>query len=112
MAANRHFASFEGFWPHYLREHARPGTRTVHVAGTWTAAAVLLWALLLGPLWLLLLVPVIGYGCAWASHMLVEHNRPATFSHPLWSLRGDLRMAWLAATGRLEAELRRHGLRA
>jgi hypothetical protein len=104
------FASFEGFWPHYLREHARPGTRAVHVAGTWAAAAVLLWAVLLGPLWLLLLVPVIGYGCAWVSHMLVEHNRPATFSHPLWSLRGDLRMAWLAATGRLGAELRRHGL--
>ena len=111
MTSDR-YASFEGFWPHYLREHARPGTRVVHVAGTWAAAAVLLWGLLLGPWWLVLVAPVIGYGCAWLSHMLVERNRPATFTHPLWSLRGDLRMAWLAATGRLGAGLRRHGLRA
>jgi hypothetical protein len=104
------FPNFEGFWPYYLREHAQPGTRAVHVAGTWAAAAVLLWGLVFGPWWLLLVAPVIGYGCAWLSHMLVERNRPATFSHPLWSLRGDLRMAWLAATGRLGAELRRHGL--
>ena len=109
MAAPR-FPDFESFWPHYLREHARHGTRAAHVAGTWAAAAVLLWALLAGPLWLLLLVPVIGYGGAWASHLLVERNRPASFSHPLYSLRGDLRMAWLAATGRLGMELRRQGL--
>jgi hypothetical protein len=104
------FASFDAFWPFYLREHARPATRTIHVAGTWTAAAVLLWGLLIGPWWLILLAPVIGYGAAWISHMAVERNRPATFTYPLWSLQGDLRMAWLAATGRLGPELRRHGL--
>lgn len=102
------FASFEAFWPYYLGEHARPATRLVHVVGTWTAAAVLLAGLVIGPLWLVLLALVIGYGFAWISHMTVERNRPATFTYPLWSLRGDLRMAWLAATGRLEAEVRRH----
>jgi hypothetical protein len=104
------FASFEGFWPHYLREHARPATRVVHVAGTLAAAALLLLGLAAGNWWLLLLAPVVGYGCAWISHLTLERNRPATFSHPLWSLRGDLRLAWLAVTGRLGAELRRHGL--
>ena len=34
------FASFEGFWPHYLREHARPATRVVHIAGTWVALSI------------------------------------------------------------------------
>lgn len=103
-------ATFESFWPRYLAEHAAPATRAVHVAGTWTAFAVLLLAILVGPSWLLLLVPVIGYGAAWASHALIERNRPTTFIHPLWSLRGDLRMAGLAARGRLGEEIRRHGV--
>lgn len=101
-------SSFEEFWPFYLREHAQPATRALHVGGTWTAAAVLLAGLVLGPWWLVLLAPVLGYGCAWLSHMLIERNRPATFTYPLWSLRGDLLLAWLAAVGRLGAELQRH----
>ena len=102
--------SFEAFWPHYLREHARPATRAVHVAGTWMAAAVVGAGVVTGRWWLLLLALLVGYGAAWVSHLFIERNRPATFNHPLWSLRGDLRMAWLAATGRLEAELRRAGM--
>lgn len=107
--ANR-FHSFDEFWPHYLREHARPATRLVHIAGTWTAACMLLLGLVIGPWWLILVAPVIGYGCAWGSHLFIEQNRPATFSYPAWSLRGDLRLAWLAAQGRLKTEIRRYGL--
>lgn len=103
-------ASYAEFWPHYLREHARPETRLVHVAGTVAGTLLLLWALILGPLWLLLLVPVVGYGLAWLSHFAIERNRPATFTHPLWSLWSDLRMAALFLAGRLERELRRAGL--
>ena len=102
--------SFEAFWPHYLREHARPATRAVHVAGSWAAAAVLFTGVVTGRWWLALLAVVIGYGAAWVSHLFIERNRPATFTYPLWSLRGDMRMAWLAATGRLGAELRRAGV--
>ena len=108
MAAR--FGSFGEFWPYYLREHARPETRAVHVAGTWAGVALVLLGLLRGPWWLALLAPVVGYGCAWISHMLIERNRPATFTYPAWSLLGDLRLAWLAATERLAPELRRHGL--
>jgi hypothetical protein len=104
------FPSFAAFWPHYLREHARPATRAVHVAGTGAGVLLLLAAILAGPWWLVLLAPVAGYGCAWGSHMLIERNRPATFTYPAWSLRGDLRLFWLAVTGRLGTELRRNGL--
>lgn len=109
-APPRRFATYDEFWPHYLREHADPRTRLIHVAGTALALALLLWGVLVGPLWLLVAAVVAGYGFAWLSHLLVERNRPATFSHPLWSLWSDLRMAWLLVTGRLEAELRRAGV--
>ena len=33
--------------------------------------------------------PVLGYGFAWVGHFFFEHNRPATFQYPVYSLLGD-----------------------
>lgn len=86
----REFTSFREFYPYYLAEHADRTCRRLHFIGS--ALVVLVLALVLvrvlGPWWLLA-VPVIGYGFAWAGHFFFEHNRPATFRHPLYSLAGD-----------------------
>jgi len=110
MAVQR-FSSYAEFWPFYLREHSRPVARGLHYVGSALAILAMLGALLSGHLWLLLAAPLAGYGFAWAAHAAVEHNRPATFTHPLWSLISDYRMLFLFVTGRLGAELIRAGVR-
>ncbi|MBP0492381.1 DUF962 domain-containing protein [Roseomonas indoligenes] len=104
-------ATYAEFWPYYLREHADPVTRRVHVLGTVLGAGLFLVGLLTGRWWLMLAGVVSGYLFAWVSHMTIERNRPATFTYPLWSLGSDLRMAGLYLTGRLDEELRRAGIR-
>lgn len=101
------YASFAEFWPFYIREHSRAPTRWLHFSGLLLAAVALAAGLTLGSRYLLL-VPIAGYGLAWAGHFFVEGNRPATFRYPLYSLRGDFRMFRLMATGRMQAELDRH----
>jgi len=49
-------------------------------------------------------------GLAWISHFFVEHSRPATFEHPLWSWWADLKMVALMLTGKMSEEVRRCGL--
>ena len=101
--------SFGDFWPLYLAEHRKPLTRHLHVAGTLLAVVLLFSALFAGPA-LALVGIATGYALAWIAHFQVEGNRPATFSHPLWSLLGDLKMTVLFLSGRLDGELRRFGL--
>jgi hypothetical protein len=42
-----------------------------------------------------------GYTFAWIGHFRFEHNRPATFRHPFYSLAADFRMWWELNTGKL-----------
>jgi hypothetical protein len=89
------------FYPFYLSEHAKPATRRLHFLGTSLALACLL-ALLVTGSWVWLAAALVaGYGFAWASHLLVEKNRPATFRRPLYSLMGDGLMFWQILSGRI-----------
>ena len=103
----RQYRSFAEFWPFYLREHSKPRTRALHYAGTTLVVAIAIFAALTGRWLWLLAVPLAGYGFAWIAHFTVEKNRPATFTHPLWSLAADFKMWWLWLTRRLEPELRK-----
>ncbi|MEO8499268.1 MAG: DUF962 domain-containing protein [Vicinamibacteria bacterium] len=100
----KELTSFEAFWPHYLGEHRHPVNRVLHFIGTTLVYAILALSLLRSPGWLAL-APLVGYGFAWVGHFFVERNRPATFTYPLWSLRGDFRMHARTLTGRLREDL-------
>jgi hypothetical protein len=101
------FRDFDAFWPHYVREHRHPATRVLHFIGTHLALATVLAAGALHSPFLLGGAPLVAYGLAWIGHFFVEKNRPATFQHPLWSLRGDVRMLGLMWRGRMKAEVDR-----
>ena len=100
-------SSFETFWPYYVSQHLHPGTQALHFLGTSLALAAVAAALTLGAPLALLLVPLVGYGPAWIGHYFFEKHRPATFTYPWWSLRGDLRMYRLMWMAQMEPEVAR-----
>ena len=101
------FNSFADFWPHYLSEHGKPATRALHATGTITALVLGSLLIATGRWWLFPLVFVPGYGLAWIGHCFVERNRPATFTHPIWSFMGDWKMIGLLLAGRINDEVSR-----
>ena len=97
-----HYASFREFYPFYLSEHANRACRRLHVVGSTLVLIVLVLACISQRWMLLWLLPLLGYGFAWAGHFFFEHNRPATFRHPLYSFAGDWVMYWQVLTGRIQ----------
>jgi len=98
---------FAEFWPHYVLAHRHPVTRGFHFTGTLTAWALAAAAIALRNARLVLAALLVPYALAWFSHFFVEHNRPATFGHPLWSWLADQRMVALMLAGKMGDEVRR-----
>lgn len=99
------FDSFAQFYPYYLSEHRHPVCRALHYTGSLLVIAVLLYTLLSGQWRWLWLLPLIGYGFAWVGHFMFEHNRPATFKHPFYSLAADWVMLKDFLTGKLKQKM-------
>lgn len=83
------YTSFRDFYPFYLSEHRDRNCRRLHFAGSLAGIVCLVLAVVLWNPWFILIGLIAGYLFAWIGHFFFEHNRPATFSHPLYSFMGD-----------------------
>jgi len=98
----KRFTRFSEFYPFYLSEHSDRVNRRLHFAGSTLVIALVLLALVTGQWLWLLAVPLAGYGFAWVGHFFFEKNKPATFSHPLYSFMGDWVMYKDILTGKVK----------
>lgn len=101
------FHSFREFYPYYLSEHKQPLCRALHYVGSLTVLALLGYMVVTGQWQLAWFLPLIGYGFAWIGHFFVEHNKPATFKYPAYSLLADWVMLADFLTGKLTAKIPR-----
>jgi hypothetical protein len=101
MLERHSYRTFREFYPFYLSEHANRISRRLHFAGTSIAVVLLIAAALLRTGWLILAALVQGYALAWVGHFFFEHNKPATFKYPRFSLMGDWRLWWEILTGKI-----------
>lgn len=100
-------ASFQEFWPVYVRAHGEETTRLMHCVGTLLGWGILVAAIVKREWWWIALALVLPYALAWISHFFVEHNKPATFEHPLWSWLADQKMVGMMLVGRMDQEVKR-----
>lgn len=96
------YKTFADFYPYYLAEHSDRTCRRLHFVGSALVLVVLAYVIATANFLALLLVPLIGYGFAWVGHFFFEHNRPATFKYPLYSLIGDWVMFKEMITGKIK----------
>ena len=104
--------NFAEFWPDYLGAHRDPRTRGMHYFGTSLGVVCLLVFLATWSWPWLVAAPIAGYGFAFTSHFVFEHNNPKTFEHPLWSFMADFYMLGRWASGTLGTEIAKLPVRA
>jgi hypothetical protein len=105
VGKSERYASFREFWPFYVREHARLGTRILHFIGSTLALVSVVAAVVTARPILLLGAPLFGYAFAWIGHFGIEKNRPATFKYPVYSLAADWVMYGKILAGTMRAEV-------
>ncbi len=88
-------------------EHRHPTNIALHVAGVLASAALVVWAVVAGPLWLALLYPVVHVVPGLVGHRLFERDaavgdlRIGRRDYPgLWFIAANHRLTWRVLTGR------------
>lgn len=97
---HKKFETFAEFYPFYLSQHQHPVCRRLHVVGSALSLLLLGCLVAFNALQWVWLVLVCGYGFAWVGHFFFEKNKPATFTHPFYSLVADWRLFYDVITAR------------
>ncbi len=92
--------TFKEFYPYYLSEHRKKGTRITHFVGTSLFFLWVISALVNLNGWHILYGAITAYFFAWVGHFFIEKNKPATFQYPLMSLKGDFLLYFQIMTGK------------
>lgn len=98
--------TFQDFWPEYLRAHASRASRVAHFTGILLSLVTAAALLSCGMVFFLVLALVPAQLGAYVGHKLSPRADKVSADHPDWAAFADLKMFALAATGRLDGELR------
>ncbi len=88
----KRFKTFKEFYPYYLSQHRNLMCRVLHFIGTSIVITLVFITVITSNSKLLIFLPFAGYGFAWIGHFVFEKNKPATFTHPIYSLASDFKM--------------------
>jgi len=96
------------FWPYYVREHSRSGTRWLHFIGNTNLFFWLLLAIFYQSLLILAIAVISSYTFAWMGHFFVERNIPATLRFPLKAAICDMIMYYKTWRGEMNMEVEKY----
>ena len=98
------YGSFREFYPFYLTEHSRSGTRRLHFTGTLLVLLTLAFAVMTRRWGFLVLVPLFGYGLAWVGHFAVRGTgrRPSSTRSTVSRATFACSQTWCGAASRSE----------
>ncbi len=104
MSNELEFKTYKEFYAFYLGEHSDSTCRNLHYVGSLLVLSILAYGFVTAQYSILWALPVMGYGFAWVGHFFFEHNKPASFKWPLWSLMSDWVMLFQFLIGTLPKE--------
>ena len=100
-------ATFEDFWPYYVRLHRRPATQWMHALATTSCVTLLAAGVASRSPLLIVAAPLADYAIAQISHRIFEKNKTTPWRRQDWHTRAELRMLRLVVTGRMKDEVER-----